>query len=242
MNVFAHRGFSGKYPENTMLAFQKAAEVGSDGIELDVHLSKDRKLVIIHDELLQRTCGREGLVSDYTLKELMAIQAGKTKDDRYNTPIPSFEEYCAFAAKNKLITNIEIKTNRCWYQDIERIAVDMVKAFGLEDRVIVSSFNWLSVVRVKQLAPELPCALLYEDQRVQHLPLQAKDLGIQFIHPDFRLLDEEAVLECKEQGIGLNVWTINDESRMFQLIKWKVSGVISNVPDLCLKALQRKKK
>lgn len=239
MNIFAHRGFSGAYPENTMLAFKKAAEVGSDGIELDVHLSKDGKLVIIHDELLKRTTGREGLVSDYSLKALMAIPAGITKDDQYDTPIPSFEEYCAFAAKTNLITNIEIKTNRCWYQDIEQKAVDMVKAFGLEGRVIFSSFNWLSVARVKQLAPELPCALLYEDQRVRHLPLQARDLGMQFIHPDFQLLDEEAVLECREQGIGLNVWTINDESRMSRLIEWKVSGVISNFPDLCLKALQR---
>ena len=74
MKVFAHRGFSGLYPENTMLAFEKALEVGADGVELDVHLTKDGKLVVIHDEALARTTGYPGLISDYTLEALTKIK------------------------------------------------------------------------------------------------------------------------------------------------------------------------
>lgn len=132
MKVFAHRGFSGAYPENTMLAFRKAIEAGADGIELDIHESSDGKLVIIHDESLIRTTGVDKLVSDLTLKELVRIKAAKTKDDAFETPIPSFEEFCDFMASNGLfITNVEIKTNNTWYQDIERKAIDMVRSFGL---------------------------------------------------------------------------------------------------------------
>ncbi len=240
MKVFAHRGFSGKYPENTMLAFRKALETGADGVELDVHESCDGKLVVIHDELLVRTTGRQGAVSDYTLKELSTINASKTMDDRFDACIPSFEEYCDFASKNRMITNIEIKTNRSWYQDIEKKTVEMVKAFHLEERVIFSSFNWLSVVRVKALAPDVPCGLLYEGQQaVRHLAYQAKDNGLQYLHPDFVLLDDEAVAECEKSGIGLNVWTVNDRERMSRLMDWKVSGVISNFPDMCLQLLGR---
>ncbi len=239
MKVFAHRGFSGLYPENTMLAFEKALEVGADGVELDVHLTKDGKLVVIHDEALARTTGYPGLISDYTLEALTKIKASKTKEDRYEAYIPSFEEYCRFASDNKLITNIEIKTNRSWYCDIEKMTLEMVKAYKLEERVIFSSFNWLSISRMRILAPHLPCGLLYEDQNVRHLAYQAKDGKFNYLHPDFTLLEEEAVKECKELGIGLNVWTINSEERMQKLIDWKVDGVISNYPDMCLKLLGR---
>ncbi|MDY4610959.1 MAG: glycerophosphodiester phosphodiesterase [Sphaerochaetaceae bacterium] len=240
MKVLAHRGFSGKYPENTMLAFQKALEAGADGVELDVHESSDGQLVVIHDELLVRTTGREGSVSDFTLKELTGIKASKTMEDRFDACIPSFEEYCDFASKNRMLTNIEIKTNRSWYRAIEKKTVEMVHAFHLEDRVIFSSFNWLSVVRVNELAPEIPCGLLYEGQQaVRHLAYQAKDLGLRYLHPDFTLLDDEAVAECGATGVGLNVWTVNDRERMSKLMEWKVDGVISNYPDMCLQMLGR---
>jgi glycerophosphoryl diester phosphodiesterase len=239
MLVFGHRGFSGNYPENTILSFQKAAELGCDGMEMDVHLSKDGELVVIHDEALVRTTGKPGLVSDYTRSELERIKASRTKDDAYDVTIPSFEEYCAFASKHDYVTNVEIKTNRTWYPDIEKKTVDMVHQFGLEDRIIFSSFNWLSVVRCKSLAPEIPCGLLYENQGIRHLAYQAKDHGLQFLHPDFQLLDDETVEECRKEGVGINVWTINTEERMRKLMAWNVRSVISNYPDMCLRMLGR---
>lgn len=239
MYVYGHRGFSGKYPENTMLAFQKAEELGCDGVELDVHLSKDGELMVIHDEKLLRTTGKEGVVSDYTRSELEHIKASKTKDDAYDVTIPSFEEYCAFARKSDMVTNIEIKTNRSWYVDIEQKTIEMIRRFGLEKKVIFSSFNWLSAVRCKTLAPEIPCGLLYEETPVRHLAYQAVDHSMQFLHPDYVLLNDEVVEECRRLGIGLNVWTINDEERMRKLMAWGVRGVITNNPDMCLRLLGR---
>ena len=111
MKVFAHRGSSGTYPENTMLAFEKAVEEGCDGIELDVQLTRDGHVVVIHDEELERTTGTKGFVRDYTLEELKKFDAGKVKDGAFGFQgIPSFDEYCEFAAKKGIITNIEIKT------------------------------------------------------------------------------------------------------------------------------------
>ncbi|MBQ3729591.1 MAG: glycerophosphodiester phosphodiesterase [Spirochaetales bacterium] len=239
MKVFAHRGFSGKYPENTMLAYRKAIEAKADGIELDIHESSDGQLVIIHDEKLVRTTGRDGVVSDYTLKELTSTRASHTFDDAYDVTIPSFEEYCDFASKGSFVTNVEIKTNNIWYQDIERKAVDMIRAFGLEDRIIFSSFNWISVMRAKQIAPEIECGFLYCDNKHIHLAGQAREAGIQYIHPDFKLLDHGIVSDCKDHGIGVNVWTINEEDQMRQLIKWDVNAAITNYPDMCLRLLGR---
>ena len=239
MKVLAHRGFSGNYPENTMLAFRKAIEAGADGIELDIHESRDGQLVIIHDENLVRTTGIDGIVSDFTLAELTKTRASRTKSDAFDTPIPSFEEFCDFASNGSFITNVEIKTNNQWYQDIERKAVDMIRAFGLQDRIIFSSFNWISVMRAKQLAPEIPCGFLYDGNKHLHLAPQTKDAGIQFMHPDFALLDDDIVAECRENGIGLNVWTINEESQMRRLIDWDVNAAITNYPDMCLRLLGR---
>ena len=160
MKIFAHRGFSGNYPENTMLAFEKAVEVKSDGIELDIHLSKDGKLMIIHDEKLLRTTGFPGMVCDYTKDELVKINAGKTKEDKFGfTPIVEFEQYCNYIKDKNIITNIEIKTNNMYYPGIEEAAVEILKKYNLEEKVIFSSFNWLSVVKVKKIAPILK--LLY---------------------------------------------------------------------------------
>lgn len=239
MKVFAHRGFSGKYPENTMLAFRQAILAGADGIELDIHESSDGKLVIIHDENLIRTTGINAQVSDLSLKKLTSVKASRTMAESFEAPIPSFEEFCDFAKNGSFITNVEIKTNNTWYPDIERKAVEMVKAFGLEDRIIFSSFNWISVMRVKQIAPEIPCGFLYEGQNHIRLAQEAKEAGIEFLHPDFTLLDDITVTECGQNGIGLNVWTINTEERLRQLIKWNVNSTITNYPDMCLKILGR---
>ncbi len=239
MQVFAHRGFSGLYPENTMYAFVKALEAGADGIELDIHASKDGQLVIIHDEQLVRTTGCQGLVSDYTLEELTHIKASRTKDDAFDAYIPSLEEYCDFVSKNNLITNIEIKTNVSWYAQIEQQAVQMVRAFHLEDRVVFSSFNWLSVARCKALAPDIACGLLYEGKNIQHLAYEAKDAGLQYLHPDYKLLNLETIDECRVSGVGLNVWTVNEEQQMRRLMELDVHGVISNYPDMCLRLLGR---
>lgn len=240
MQVYAHRGFSGLYPENTMLAFEKAVSCGADGIELDVHCSKDGKLVIIHDETLIRTTGKAGTVQDYRLDELIKINAGKTFSNSFgDTPLPSFSEYCAYIRDKDVTTNVEIKTNLWYYNDIEEKILDTIKEFDIEDKILFSSFNWLSCARIKQLAPHIPCGILLEDKAVKNLAPLMHKMGMDYFHPDKMLLDEKTVQQCKEQHVGLNVWTVNDRDSLQQLIAWDVEGVITNHPDFCLEYLHK---
>ena len=163
MKVYAHRGYSGRYPENTMLSFQKAAETGCDGIELDVQLTRDGTVVVIHDEAVDRTTDGTGLVKDYTFEELRKLDAGTIKGGRYGfCPVPSFEEYCEWASQYGFVTNVEIKTGVYYYEDIEEKTLEIIKKYHLEDRIMFSSFNHLSLERLKELAPDIPRGALLE--------------------------------------------------------------------------------
>ena len=168
MRVFAHRGYSGKYPENTMLAFREAEKVGADGIELDVQLTKDGQIVIIHDETLNRTTNGKGYVKDYTLAELKALDASVIKGTEFSPQrIPTLEEYCDWVKGTGLVTNVELKSSIVYYPELEEKTAEMIKAFGLEDRMIFSSFNHLSIVRMKQLLPQCPVGALVENNDLQ---------------------------------------------------------------------------
>ncbi len=240
MDVWAHRGFSSIYPENTMLAFERAVESGADGIEMDVHLSSDGFPVVIHDESLLRTAGVDRMVWDCTLDELTHTVASRTQGGRYNTTIPSFDEFCSFVRESNTRADIELKTGVVYYPGLEEKVVEIVRKYRIEDRVIFSSFNWLSLVIMKRLLPSVPCGLLFESQmNVRHLSFEAKEAGIELLHPDFASIDDEMVREAEEAGIGINAWTINSEEELRKLMEWDVKGCITNSPDMCLAVLGR---
>lgn len=118
VQIFAHRGFSGYYPENTMLAFQKVAEeTVADGIELDIQLTKDGEIVIMHDEMLDRTTNGSGWLKDHTLEELKMLSVGvNVKGFFPRQTIPTLREYFTWLKTTKLITNIELKTSYFEYE------------------------------------------------------------------------------------------------------------------------------
>ena len=233
MKIIAHRGFSGVYPENTMLAFKKAIEIGADGIELDVHLSKDGQVMIIHDEALKRTTGLDGVVSDYTRAELEKISAGKTKNDEFGfTPIPSLEEYLAFMAEHKdKFTNIELKTAPVYYPEIEEKTLELVRKFDLEKNIIYSSFNWLSIERMQRLGTISETGLLFSGMKLYNQAHIIKALGINYFHPDFNDLTDEIVKSYLDNKVGLNVWTVNEIEDMKVCLSWNIDGLITNFPD-----------
>lgn len=233
MKIIAHRGFSGVYPENTMLAFRKAIEIGADGIELDVHLSKDGQVMIIHDEALKRTTGLDGVISDYTRSELEKISAGKTKNDEFGfTPIPSLEEYLAFMAEHKdKFTNIELKTAPVYYPEIEEKTLELVRKFDLEKNIIYSSFNWLSIERMQRLGTISETGLLFSGMKLYNQAHIIKSLGINYFHPDFNDLTDEIVKSYLDNKVGLNVWTVNEIEDMKVCLSWNIDGLITNFPD-----------
>lgn len=233
MKIIAHRGFSGVYPENTMLAFRKAIEIGADGIELDVHLSKDGQVMIIHDEALKRTTGLDGVISDYTRAELEKISAGKTKNDEFGfTPIPSLEEYLAFMAEHKdKFTNIELKTAPVYYPEIEEKTLELVRKFDLEKNIIYSSFNWLSIERMQRLGTISETGLLFSGMKLYNQAHIIKSLGINYFHPDFNDLTDNIVKSYLDNKVGLNVWTVNEIEDMKVCLSWNIDGLITNFPD-----------
>ncbi len=241
MKVWAHRGFSSIYPENTMLAFERAVESGAYGVEMDVHLSSDGKPVVIHDESLKRTCGIDKSVGECTFEELINTTASKTQNDRFSVKIPSFEEFCAFIKESGTMANIEIKTGVVYYPSIEEKVVELVKKYKIEEKVLFSSFNWLSLVLLKRLQPDIPCGLLFDaSANIRHIAYEAKACGIEYLHPDYACITDEMVRECKECGVGINTWTVNDDAKIKKLVEWDVEGCITNSPDMALASLRSK--
>ncbi len=238
MDIIAHRGYSGAYPENTMLSFRKAVEHGAAAIELDIHLSKDGEVMIIHDESLMRTAGVDGFVFDYTRSELEKISAGKTKNDAFGfTPVPSLEEYLEMIKGTRLYTNIELKTVPVCYPGIEEKAIDLVRKAGVEDRIVFSSFNWLSIFRIRQIAPSFPVGLLFDGMKLRGIGREIRSAGLECYHPSFKLLDDESVGELHESGVRINVWTVNDESEMRRCHDWGIEGLITNEVEKARKVL-----
>lgn len=232
MKVIAHRGYSGKYPENTMLAFKKAVEAGCDEIELDVQLTKDGKVVVIHDETIDRVTNGSGLVRDYTLEELQKFHAGSIFGDQYGfVNIPSFEEYCQWAAGQTVTTNIELKTGVFYYEELEEKTIEIIRKYGLEGKVMFSSFNPLSLIEAKRIAPEIPCGFLV-DAPLGNAGYYCKKYGFEFFHPNGAKLTQEAWESCKKHGVGINAWTINDMGVLEKLYDWDCAGAITNYPNV----------
>ena len=238
---FAHRGFSGKYPENTMLAFEKAIAEGVDGIELDVQLTKDGEVVIIHDEKIDRTTDGEGYVVDYTYEELSKFDASYIYRGKMGfNKIPTLREYFELVKDLDIITNIELKTGINEYLGIEEKVWDLIQDFKLQDKIIISSFNHFSVMRMKKIAPNMKYGFLSEDWIID-AGKYTHSHGIQCYHPRFNNLIPEVIEELKSYGLEINTWTVNLESDMRYLISHKIDVIIGNYPDLAKKIINENK-
>ena len=231
MKVIAHRGYSGRYPENTMLAFEKAVEAGCDAIEMDVQLTKDGEVVVIHDERIDRTTDGTGFVKDYTAGELQRFNAAKLFPHITEFQhIPTFDEYCSWAKQAGIETNIEIKTGIYYYEDIEKKTLDIIRRHGLEDKVMFSSFNHVSLIRIRELMPEAVCGALIGKMGIGNAGYYCSVNGFSCYHPDYEGLTREMVEDCRQYGIRLNVWTVNSMEGLEQLHDWGCEGIITNYP------------
>lgn len=241
VQIFAHRGFSGYYPENTMLAFQKVAEeTVADGIELDIQLTKDGEIVIMHDEMLDRTTNGSGWLKDHTLEELKMLSVGvNVKGFFPRQTIPTLREYFTWLKTTKLITNIELKTSYFEYEGIEEKLIAMVKEFGLEDQIWYSSFNHYTVARIKKLMPEAKCGLL-TDTWLMNIGEYSASQGAASVNARTYFCAKEGVAaDLHAHNIALQAWTPNDAEMMQELVDAGVDVLITNYPDIAAKVLGR---
>ena len=233
MKIIAHRGYSGLYPENTMLAFDKAAEAGAGEIELDVQMSKDGVVVVYHDEGLERLTGQEGFLKDFNFGDLKKLNVSKmVYGDKYGfNPMPSLDEYLGWVKNTGIATNIELKNSRIYYEGLEEKTIELVIKHGLEEKVYFSSFLHLSLIKCKKINPAIPCGALL------HIPLGkagyfVRTNGLDYFHPEIKTLTEETAASCAEQGVGINVWTVNDMPGLYKAKSLNCRGIITDFPDI----------
>jgi glycerophosphoryl diester phosphodiesterase len=238
----AHRGASAYAPENTLAAFRLALEMGADGFELDVMLSADGHLVVIHDDTVDRTTDGSGLVLQKTLAELKALDAGVRFATRFaGERIPTLQEVFDWVAGSHAFVNVEIKTDSLKGDGLEEKLVALSRRYGLGERLLISSFNPFALWRMRRLAPDLSLALLYAEG--QRICLRNRWFAFlsrpDALNPGFRMATQEHVCWAKSKGYRLHVWTVDEEPEMCWLIALGVDGVITNKPDLLRQVLAR---
>jgi glycerophosphoryl diester phosphodiesterase len=235
---YAHRGASGYYPENTVLSFEKAIELGCSGIETDVQMTKDGVLVLIHDEMVNRTTDGVGFVKDYTYSDLAKLDgASWFSNDFKGLRIPTIDELIYLVKDRNIIINFEVKTGIVQYEGIEEKLINTIYKYNLQDRVILSSFNHYSMVKCKEISSEIKTGLLYMEGLYK--PEQyAKSVGADALHPNFYALNNELIKIIKTAGIGINTFTVNDANYMKYFYQAGVDGIITNYPDKFKKVME----
>ncbi|WP_164214858.1 glycerophosphodiester phosphodiesterase family protein [Virgibacillus sp. YIM 98842] len=234
---FAHRGSLTEAPENTLPAMQKALDHNIRGIELDVQLTRDNKLVVIHDQELARFNKMfPGYVKDYTLKEIKQIDIGSSFSEEFTgVSLATLDEILEILPENILL-NVEIKNIPIVYKGIEQAVTDCLKNHKFEDRVIVSSFDHEALKNFQELNPDIPIGLLFYYRLLKPWEYARYcGLDIYSIHPMQNWTDRKLIEECHSLGYKVFPYTVNSESRYEQLLDYGVDGVFSNNPDIFTK-------
>ncbi len=230
--VFGHRGASASAPENTLPAFQAALDQGADGVELDVQLTADGVPVVIHDDTVDRTTDGRGPVAARTLEELKRLDAGARFGAAFaGTRVPTLGEVFELA-RGRLLVNVELKTDDVRDHGLEQRVVETIGHHGMRDQVVLSSFNPVSLWRLRRLEPSLPRGMLYAPDQPRYLrerwlaPLVRPDA----MHPGRTLATRAHVESLRADGFRVNVWTVDERSEVSRLVDLGVDGIITNRP------------
>jgi glycerophosphoryl diester phosphodiesterase len=219
-----HRGAKGYEPENTLVSFDKALQMGADGIELDVHLSVDGHLIVIHDETVDRTTNGKGVVNQLTLQELKAFRINDTYE------IPTLEEVLDLV-NQRCFVNIELKN-----QDTAEKVVKLIEHYisvknWIHAHFIVSSFDWNALQQVRFLNDEIRIGILTETDLDLAISF-ARFMKAEALHPDFQLLTNEYTAKIQEKGILVFPWTVNETDDIQKMKSFKVDGIITDFLDM----------
>lgn len=223
MLKIGHRGAKGHAPENSLISFQKALDMQVDGIELDVHLSADGELIVIHDETIDRTTSGKGLVNKLSLHELKSVLIENKHE------IPTLQEVFDLVNQNCVI-NIELKTYETAAKVTELIEKYVSEKNWQYDCFLVSSFDWNALQQVRFLNDEIPIGILTETNLDLALAF-AKFIQAKSIHPHFHLLTKENTKQMQEKGLQVFPWTVNEQEDLKKIKSFNVNGIITDFPD-----------
>lgn len=238
--IFGHRGASAYAPENTLAAYRLAEEMGAHGIEIDVQCCKDGEVVVLHDPFLDRVSSGKGYVWEHTLAELKAMDFGIRFPDKYaGEQIPTLDEVLDLIAASPMALNIEIKSTPFRYDPtlVEKTC-KKVLAHGkaVAEKTIISSFDHQCLKAYQKLDPQMQIGLLYS-ANLYRPGDYARTVEANAIHPFYMMLDEAGVSNCKEQGIQVNVWTVDEPKDIKKMIALGCDRIITNRPDVGLSCL-----
>ena len=240
--VISHRGANKYAPHNTLAAFEKSVQIGVDGFETDVHITKDEQLVICHNYTIDETSDGEGEISRMTLAQLKSYDFGSYFSPKYaGTRLPTLDEFLSFVETTDIsVLNIELKSPKENETAIVRETIRLVKEHGLFDRLIISSFDPKLLVEAKTIDEKCQTGFLYcptrmnmwRDRLLKNYVPYARSIGVDALHPHYAFVDEKYVESAHEAGIKVNAWTVDSVKAIENMINCKVDGIITNFPDV----------
>ena len=237
MLVIAHRGASGHAPENTLAAFRKAIAQGAAFIETDLQLSRDARLVAIHDDTVDRTTNGQGPVHDLTLAELQRLDAGSWFGSEFaGERIPTLEEILDFSKKHDVVFYLELKPSGNWGG--EHALIGALRESGEIPRTVVISFDCDILEGLRKIEPTLMTGVLYDGQIEKPIE-RALEVGARQLAARANLVTPALLIEARKSDLQVVCWTVNHPAHMRLLIEAGVDGIMSDYPDR-LVAAQKK--
>ena len=229
MEVWGHRGAYDHAPENTLTGFQMAVDMGADGVEFDIQLSRDGEVVVIHDETVDRTSDGYGYVKDHSLSELKKLNFNKKGIAKpLFMEIPTLAEVFELLKQMKIKINVELKTDNVYYESIEAKALEIAYKYDIIDRIVWSSFNHYTVQKLKQLEPYAETALLCAGG-ILVTGEQCEKTGASALHPRIDQLRYPGLVEdCHNRGIMVRTWTVNEPEQIKMSYELGVDCICTN--------------
>ncbi len=221
--IIGHRGAKGHAPENTLISFQKALDLGVDGMELDVHLSADNQIMVIHDETVNRTTNGDGFVNQLSLQELKSLQIA----DEHQ--IPTLAEVLDLVDR-KIFINIELKGKHTAKPVLTLIEKYIATKNWRYESFLISSFDWNALQEMHLLNPKIALGVLTETDVDLAIGF-AQFIKAKSIHPYFHLLDKENTMLMQQKGFQVFPWTVNEPEDIQKIKSYTVNGIITDFPD-----------
>ena len=246
--VAAHRGGAALWPENSLLAFRSALALGVDALELDLHLTADGEVVVLHDPSLDRTSTGTGAVRDLKLADLAAVRLEARDGAVTAEQVPTFAQVLDLVAPTSaaLLPEIKVDTNRQRYSGIEEKVVALIRARGLLARTTIQAFQVETIRRLRELEPTARTMLLVargDVERDRARPAEAvrraRELGATDLGMNHRLIDTDVMSAARAAGIRVSAWTVNEESDIRRMVDLGVDILMSDRPDLAKRLMGR---
>jgi glycerophosphoryl diester phosphodiesterase len=240
--IIAHRGDSAHWPENTLPAFRAALDVGADLVELDVQLTRDGEVVVIHDPVIDRTTNGKGKVGERTLAEIRALSAGYPERfgrQHAGVRVPTLAEALA-AMKGRTRVMIEIKRESVTSDaedGIEARTVAEVRRAGMTEDVALISFERRALLRCRELAPEIKRGHLFHRAQPDEVIGGAREIGSDLVMPEKSMLSEALCEQCRAASLKVATWVVDEPEELRALLRFDLYGVASNRPGVLLDAI-----